>query len=194
MLIEYFPETLYESPFNFSSLSISSVWTYIDGKRNKEIDRCWLSFSIPTHQLIADIQQFIGTDTCLEIGAGRGLWAYLIGEKSHIIATDLFVKNKTYTNVVQLDGVCAVHKYATTNCLLIVWPLCDDTAARVLKDFRGTKMIYVGESKGGCTGSDDFFNQIHARWKLIKSSKLMSDFSSDDNAYFFVKIENQSSS
>jgi hypothetical protein len=49
------------------------------------------SWAIPSPEAIAEIAAFIGDDKCLEIGAGRGLWAFLLKEAGvPIIATDPF--------------------------------------------------------------------------------------------------------
>lgn len=47
------------------------------------------SWAIPSREAIKEIVCFVGTDKCLEIGAGRGLWAFLLQEAGvSIIATD----------------------------------------------------------------------------------------------------------
>lgn len=52
------------------------------------------SWAIPTPEAITEIAKFVGTDKCLEVGAGRGLWAFLLKEAGvSITATDAYTEH-----------------------------------------------------------------------------------------------------
>lgn len=158
-------------------------------RRDIFVDR--FSWAVPTRVAILEIARFIGQDYCLEIGSGLGLWAYLLQqEKVNIIATDNYsdgnltakqvkshknkdtltylksfnmdmnifnYERKYFTKIEDIEASKALEKYKA-NCLLLCWSRINPT-----KDFKGNKIIYIGENKGGCTkGIPD------KEWKQIK--------------------------
>lgn len=137
-------------------------------RRDVFIDR--FSWAVPDKLSIQEIATFIGDDKCLEIGAGKGLWAYLLSlEYINITAVDnfndkemdddfrielikeikyhnlpmnmLIYKLKQYFNVEKLDGYKALNKYNDHNVLFLCWPRLNFT-----NKFKGNKIIYIGES------------------------------------------------
>lgn len=127
------------------------------------------SFAIPTNEAIKEIKDFSCGNTILEIGSGIGLWAKLLHEKCvDIIATDPEEKmwkhfqNKKWFNVECLDAIKAIEKYKP-KVLMTVWPSYSELwTGQALKSFYrngGEKVIYIGESDGGCTG-DHLFHRI----------------------------------
>lgn len=54
------------------------------------------SWAIPSREAIKEITAFIGSDKCLEVGAGNGLWAFLLKEAGVTIkATDSYTEHST---------------------------------------------------------------------------------------------------
>jgi len=112
------------------------------------------SYAVPEEKAIDELAKFISTDTCLEVGAGSGLWSYLLRSKGiKMIATDAQYSSfemekweKYYINVEKLDGESAIKKYANCNVLMMCWSRIDFD-----KNFKGSKYIYIGENEGQST-------------------------------------------
>lgn len=122
------------------------------------------AWAVPTEEIVRDIAAW---GPILEIGAGKGYWAKMIADAGgDIIATDPYTPDDTETfyPVESLSDVDAVRKYGTGRTLLMVWPPYDmPVAFNALREFesvRGTRVIYVGEGSGGCTGDDNFHEAI----------------------------------
>lgn len=137
------------------------------------------SFAIPIQEAIKKIAKFIGSDSLLEVGAGSGLWSYLISQEGvSVTAVDDHSWNKHqqvpgkdnisigyYYHVQKSNGTRAVKKYADYNALLLCWPPYKESmAANALNAFTGTKLIYIGEGHTGCT-ADDRFHRMIDEWK-----------------------------
>jgi hypothetical protein len=45
-------------------------------------------------------------------------------------------------------------------------------AHRCLQNYAGSWLIYIGEDENGCTGDDQFFNELSERWELKKSHRI----------------------
>ena len=109
----------------------------------------------------------------LEINAGRAYWASVLSGSiwENGIATDLKTaeksdKNEIYYPVESLSAVDAVKKYQTET-LLTIWPSYDDSYAfDALTEFKGKRVVYVGEGSGGCTADDNFHNLLSEKWNL----------------------------
>ncbi len=156
------------------------------------------SYSIPNEKAIECMAKFIGKDKCLEVGAGLGLWAYLLIKDYNInmIVTDdnsTHYEQETrklnkYCDIIDLNAENAVKKYKEANVLLMIWPPYDnDLAVSAVKKFKGNKIIYVGEAKGGCTGTDDFFNLLDKEWKEIKPENNINNWPEINDQIFFYE-------
>lgn len=119
--------------------------------------RSWMCHSIISDHRMQAIRDAIKGKKCVEVGAGRGLYAYLL--EDGIIPTDDYPPEFTFTPVEKITSVEAVLKYAP-DILMLVWPLCDTMASDALKVFAGTTVIYIGEPRGGFTADDAFFDML----------------------------------
>jgi hypothetical protein len=146
-------------------------------RRDTFIER--FGFAVPTPIAIKAVNQFVGQQEVLEVGAGTGLWAQLLSDEGvSITAVDDWsgkysspLKVGAHYPVERVDGIEAVKRHAH-NVLFLCWPDYDDTiASAALKAFRGNKLIYIGEGESGCTG-DDKFHEMLSRWKLVESIAL----------------------
>ena len=154
-------------------------------------------WSVPTQKAIEEIKQFTGTDTVLEVGSGFGLWAHLLQQSGvQVIPTDAFVpmdklhdpQTHTFTQVEKLKALDAVSQYATSNVLMLVWPLYNDPMAYVaLKNFKGNKVIYIGESEKGCTGDDNFCKLLNEEWKIVKNINIPRWNDIHDQIYLYTR-------
>jgi hypothetical protein len=138
------------------------------------------SYAIPDKNTIEALCYFIEEDIILEIGAGRGLWSFLLQEKcKNVIPTDNYIFevkmlsfDNTFTKIIKMDSVQAVKTFIEANILMSIWPLyLDPMLSNAVKEFKGDKIIFIGESRGGCTGDDEFFEIMMNDWILEKYIK-----------------------
>lgn len=134
-------------------------------------------WSVPSEDSIEKVKDFVGGDNIIEIGSGYGMWAKVMQDAGiSITATDSFsnrgeyvpVRNKSFTDVEDLEAMEAIQKYSGYNVLMLSWPPYDDPmATNTLKSFSGNKLIFVGEDCGGCTADDEFFKVLGAFWNNV---------------------------
>lgn len=119
-------------------------------------------WSIPSVSALEKIKEFVGTDTVLEIAAGRGFWSALLKSIGmNVIATSIADGHyysaadmeKTWLDIELLDCVEAVNKYSDANCLFISWG--NGQLYKSLREFKGNKLIVIGEGLDGCTDALD---------------------------------------
>lgn len=112
----------------------------------------------------------------VEIGAGTGYWAALLGDMgADIVAYDIappdrmtntYRHKRTYTNV--LEGNHKVLKRHPDRALFLCWPpYSDPMATECLRAYQGSTLVYIGEGWGGCNGDRDFWKLIHEEWDDI---------------------------
>lgn len=103
----------------------------------------------------------------LDLGAGSGYNAYLLTQAgADVLAIDNFDWHnhhkpweKMWFDITKGD-VKDVAKYPDKT-LFMSWPNYLETMAYdALKVFKGKIIIYIGESKNGCTANHDFFDEI----------------------------------
>lgn len=75
---------------------------------------------------IKEMVKFIGKNKVLEIGAGRGLFAYLLSlENVDIVATDFASWRRSGFNFMKIeerDYLDSINKYSDRSVLIIIWP------------------------------------------------------------------------
>jgi 16S rRNA G1207 methylase RsmC len=139
--------------------------------RNQIVVR--MGFSLINQNFVDALAKYIGDRSCLEVMCGTGaLSASLKAKNTNIIATDSFSwetentgwnKDTRWCEIKEMDAVEAVKRYgADTEFIIMSWPpYNDDTAYKVLIQMREVnpdcRLIYIGESEGGCTANDNFF-------------------------------------
>lgn len=161
------------------------------------------SFAVPSRESIKKIAKFVGTDSILEIGAGSGLWSYLISQEGiSVTSVDDYSWNKKqqvpgkdniligyYYPIKKSNGTKAVKKFADHNVLLLCWPpYHNNMAANALKAFSGTKVIYIGEGRGGCTGNDEFHRLLEVDLKQVDHCRIPQWPGIHDSVWFYQEI------
>lgn len=139
------------------------------------------SWAVPTEEVIEAIAQF---SPIVEIGAGRGYWASLLKEagadvRAYDVAppqlSDLNTWHKgrhstvprVFTEVL-FGNQSVLFDVAVERTLFLCWPPYDTPmAAECLRCFQGSRLIYVGEGYGGCTGDDKFHGELEENWEEI---------------------------
>lgn len=133
-------------------------------------------FALVCEKWIKPLAEWIGDRKCLEVMSGTGALSYALKEQGiNIIATDDFSWNgiaswnnekKYFTNVEKIDCIEAIRKYGKDIDIVIMsWAYMDDCAYKTLLEMRKVNpnavMLVIGESQGGCTADDNFFEAIH---------------------------------
>lgn len=155
-------------------------------------------YAIPSKESIEHLNNFVGTDAVLEVGAGRGLWAKLMQDIGmDVTATDQFsgripsdelsenlvhednpywkpeadekFDRSNFTDVIQIEGIEAIGKFLDKNVLLMIWPPYDEPMATdMVKAFIGNKLILIGEGHGGCTGANCLWELLEQEWNFVE--------------------------
>ncbi|MGX1775392.1 hypothetical protein ACWIGW_24990 [Nocardia brasiliensis] len=142
------------------------------------------AYAVPSPETIEWIGQFSGGRKVLELGAGRGYWAGQLAAQGVDVAAFDVEPPDSSSNVSfpgaagQLDvwhpvGGSAEFDSALDgeSVLFLCWPpgWGDPMASTALREFErrgGTRLVFVGEPKGGKTGDDAFFDRLTEGWKL----------------------------
>lgn len=129
-------------------------------------------WSTPTEEAIRAIQGLSGH--VLEIGAGNGLWAYLLAQKGvDIVATDDHSWKgvmKHFHDVQNMDAKEAFAAYGHGRDILMVWPPRSAWYAQAIAErmSQGQTLIYVGEGLGGQMADIGFFHVIERDFEVIE--------------------------
>ena len=122
--------------------------------------------------------QFVATySRCrlLDPMAGTGYWAYLLRQLGiDVVCCDASPgENKWHKGaalwvpVPQNWAEVAVDEHPD-RVLFLSWPPYGEPSAwRTLREFKGDRLIYIGEGEGGCTGDDDFHKLLDNEWHEV---------------------------
>lgn len=146
------------------------------------------AWAVPDPHSLAFVASHLGK-SALEIGAGSGYWAYCLAQLGTFLTCydvappQLCADNHYHSprkgRYQPLSGERRdvwYHVYKGNHNktarydypLFLCWPPYEDSmAAKALKAYRGKKLVYIGESEGGCTADDAFFAILSKRWELI---------------------------
>lgn len=136
------------------------------------------SWSIPTLEALLMIKE--ECQNIIELYSGTGYWAHLLAKIGcEIKCFDDFTWEEY--NIEEKFGeyfeVNNINNYSLSTfegCnLMIGWPpYKDEECTKYLKQIKPSKLIYIGETDGGCCGSDSFFDEIYHKYDEIKSMGL----------------------
>ena len=135
------------------------------------------SYGIPNEEAIKVICKY---SPIWEVGSGTGYWAKLISEQGgQIIASELDGLNRYFPkgNIGEYFPIKILPSEKPDDLdipslftLFICWPPDDSPMAyEYLNGYRGATFIYVGESKGGCCGTYQFFELLENQWQLERT-------------------------
>ncbi|MFE9582471.1 hypothetical protein ACFYO1_39275 [Nocardia sp. NPDC006044] len=147
------------------------------------------AYAVPSPETVRWIAEFSAARKVLELGAGRGYWAaQLAASGVEVAAFDVEPPDST-ANVSfpgaagQLDVWHPVGSTADFNSaldgesvLFLCWPpgWGDPMASTALAEFErqgGSRLVFIGEPKGGKTGDDAFFDRLTEGWELESQDK-----------------------
>ncbi|HJP73509.1 MAG TPA: hypothetical protein VJ914_04530 [Pseudonocardiaceae bacterium] len=166
------------------------------------------AYAIPAPSTLHWAAEFCSGRPVVELGAGRGYWAYQLSQAG--LQVDAYDVEPPDTAInVSFDRaagqrdvwypVGTVDDFASrsdglANCVLFLcWPpgWGNPMASETLAEFTeagGTRLIYVGEPKGGKTGNDDFFDRLSSEWELAsQDDEYASWWNLNDGAQGWVR-------
>ena len=156
----------------------------------KQFINAHLCYGFVDASVITALAKFIGSSSCLEVGAGNGLWARLLAcEGVSITATDLFNEHLQVHGAQQTGTFYPVSKASAeeavtqfpTDCLLLVWP----REYHFPSNFTGSKVIYVGELGDGCTSG----HPPPEHWIQVSVVEVPSFPFMLDDAYLYIRSD-----
>jgi len=131
------------------------------------------AFAVLTNENVERILEF--SRNILSIGAGNGYNEMLLFRAgADIIATDPkggardnfgFLENE-WCVIEEMDHTDAMKAYPDRT-IFLCWPYMSAMAWDMTKMMKsGQKLIYIGERYGGCTASDEFFDELEENFEL----------------------------
>lgn len=164
-----------------------------DEESNENLDkwdmRLKYSFAIPNE---AAIKTLVKNSPLIEIGAGSGYWAYLIKKNGgDIIAFDDFTRGDQYSKEwfnVEYGTPETVKEYPDRN-LFLCWPEYDDPMGRkAVENAKARNIIFIGESKTGCTGTKRLYSLLEQKYNLEKVINIPTWFNNNDKMFVYSHI------
>jgi len=161
----------------------------------REEFRVKTSWHIPTQSLLDEMKKY---EPLVSVGSGHAYTEALAQKQGiNIIATDIQPNqfnnwcngNIYYTTVEKLTARKAVLKYFDRNVFMAWPPYSHPLATQAAKNMKSGKfIIYVGETRGGITGDENFFYLLTKYFKQIKTSaKVDSWFGTHDSVHVYQK-------
>src|SRR5439155_22166810 len=72
--------------------------------------------------------------------------------------------------------------------LFLCWPpYLDDMAHQCLQYYQGNLLVFIGESSGGCTGNDAFFECLGAEWNEVAHCEIAQWFGMHDAIFVYER-------
>ncbi len=148
------------------------------------------AWCVPAREAIEAIADFAGARAILEICAGSGLWARLLGGAGgRVLATDgspCPPASGAYVEVEALEAEQAVREHPEADVLLLVWPpMRDSCAIRATRAFAGDRLIYAGDVR--FTADAAFHGLLAHDWQLLRRLPLPYWPGLDDAVYLYER-------
>lgn len=144
------------------------------------------AYAIPSPETLGWIAETCRGRHLLEIGAGRGYWAHQLARLGvdvraydsqppaarHNVSFPVAPGQPDAWHEVGDAADLDWDRVGPDQTLFLCWPpgWGDSMALDVLRQFEaagGRQLLFVGQHKGGMTGSDAFFDRLTANWRLI---------------------------
>jgi hypothetical protein len=170
---------------SFSRFDVDRELSFIYARDNLTVKYSWAISDPVTVRFVA---RWLAP-RAVEMGAGTGYWAWLMRQSGvDMLAYDktpassgkynhwhtprdpktgkpIYQPMPSYSEV--LPGKPAILSQHTDRTLFLCWPPYDDLmAADCLAAYAGKRVVYIGESDGGCTADDAFHEALEAGWEL----------------------------
>jgi len=150
------------------------------GKRKQLVEE--YSWAVPNEEALRYLAEF---DELIEVGAGNGYWAKCIEEcGGNVVATDIDPPEDTWVDVEQAS---VSDLYLTGESVLSVWPPLQNDMSTRLVEAEPAHIVYVGETRGGCTASEGFFELIDTYYGLVGKIEIPSYVGIHDNLFHYTR-------
>ncbi|WP_067825473.1 hypothetical protein [Nocardia inohanensis] len=144
------------------------------------------AYAVPSPQTLNWIADCCAGSPIVELGAGRGYWAAQLaavgcaidaydseppGKAENLSFPASVGQRDTWHQVGDLSEYTVRAAPPDDHTLFLCWPpgwgnrMASEALAAYEKS-DGTRVVFIGEPKGGKTGDDAFFDALTARWKL----------------------------
>lgn len=142
------------------------------------------AWAIPNEKAI---QTLVAHSPILDIPAGTGYWASLVEkEGGKVVCIDRSPPVKQWTKVEEGDESC-VQNYPDHTLFLCWPPYATPMAANCLKNYTGSRIIYVGEGHGGCTADDEFHDLLEEQFQEIEVVNIPQYSGIHDRLYVYER-------
>lgn len=131
------------------------------------------AWAVPSDEALARIAKL---SPIIEVGAGAGYWAALLQRHGAIVEAfdgeppksgeNGWGHTVAYFDVQQGDHTALVGSAHKT--LFLCWPPMTSMALDCLTAFEGKTVVYIGESGGGCTATDEFHEKLEAEFERVE--------------------------
>jgi hypothetical protein len=166
------------------------------------------AYAVPSPETIGWMVEQCAQRRVLEVGAGRGYWAAQLSTAGlEVEAFDIQPPDKldnpsfprkgkhrqTWYDVRNSSQFSERLQHASDSVLFMCWPpgWGDDMASSSLRQFEdsgGTRLIYIGEPKGGKTANDSFFSTLSTHWDLkSEDSQYVAWWNLNDQAQLWTR-------
>lgn len=152
------------------------------GERERLVNE--FGWAIPNEEVLSYISAAFGEIS--EVGAGEGYWASLLAKRDVDVHAFDPETNKTWYDV-RRASLDSVENWVTDNPTLLIWPPANDGLAVDVLDAQPSHLLYVGETRGGCTANDEFFDRLTDEYEPVHKVELPSYVGVDDNFYHCVR-------
>jgi len=107
--------------------------------------------------------------------AGTGYWAFLLGQCGiDVVSYDASPKDNPWHQkhplwapVAQGYGEVVIDNHPDRTLLLAWPPYSEPGGFRTVREYKGSRIIYIGEGSGGCTGDDDLHELLDDQWREV---------------------------
>ena len=141
------------------------------------------SWAVPNQQAVVCLRDH---SPVLELGAGTGYWASLVGQAGGYVRC--YDKNPAGTWWPVLKGRARKARKFSDHTLFLCWPPYQCSLAYdALTAYTGDTFIYVGEGWGGCTGDDRFHELLETNWSETRTVFIPQWFGIHDRMVVFCR-------
>lgn len=153
------------------------------GQRKELVEQ--YAWAVPNEDVIRYIAGF--DDIIYEFGAGSGYWANLVqAAGGNIEPIDNDPPAETWTDIVETDARHYFDQFEDS-VVLMVWPPYDESMSARIAQQGPAHILYVGETRGGCTADDSFFDIVESQYGFVGKVEIPSYVGIHDDFYHYVR-------